>query len=79
MIQPYFAPETTLLFDQLESHILAERGRTYHLWGDWNCAIADYHRAVIAIDADDMKTQHSTSSLRLQVETWLDELIGLLN
>lgn len=71
--------EVALLFDQLESHILAERGRTYHLWGDWNCAIADYHRAVIAIDTDDIRTQHSASSLRLQIETWLDELIGLLN
>jgi tetratricopeptide (TPR) repeat protein len=71
--------EVALLFGQLESHILAERGRTYHLWGDWNCAIADYHRALISIDAEDNKTQYSPSNLRLQVENWLNELIGFPN
>lgn len=24
----------------------AERGRTYHLQGEWNCAIAEYHKAL---------------------------------
>jgi len=27
-------------------YIYAERGRTYHLMGDWNWAIADYQRAI---------------------------------
>jgi len=29
-----------------KGHIYAERGRAYHLWGDWNCAISDYRRAL---------------------------------
>jgi tetratricopeptide (TPR) repeat protein len=31
---------------QLEGNIYAERGRTYELRGDWNCAIADYQKAL---------------------------------
>jgi hypothetical protein len=31
---------------RLEGYIYAERGRTYHLMGDWNWAIADYQRAI---------------------------------
>ncbi len=34
------------VFNSIDSHIYAERGRTHHLAGDWNCAIADYQRAL---------------------------------
>ncbi len=34
----FFKPESATLY--------AERGRTYHLQGDWNCAAADYTRAL---------------------------------
>lgn len=66
--------DIALLLGQLEGHIYAERGRTYHLWGDWNCCIADYRRALTLLP------EHSTSTdpasrLRVQVETWLNELI----
>lgn len=66
--------DIALLLGQLEGHIYAERGRTYHLWGDWNCCIADYRRALTFLP------EHSTSTdpasrLRVQVETWLNELI----
>ncbi len=37
--------EVALLFKQLESYLWAEKGRTYHFWGEWNCA-TDYHRAL---------------------------------
>ncbi|WP_088243697.1 tetratricopeptide repeat protein [Calothrix rhizosoleniae] len=71
--------EVALLFGQLESHILAERGRTYHLWGDWNCAIADYQRALITINAEKQQTPYNTSNLHLQVQSWLNELMGFSN
>ena len=35
-----------LIGDALEDRIYAERGRTYHLRGDWNCAISDYQTAL---------------------------------
>jgi tetratricopeptide (TPR) repeat protein len=68
--------EITLLFGQLQGHIWAERGRTYHLWGDWNCAIADYYRALTHIMSLDTDEDVSSYRLRLQVENWLDELLS---
>ena len=66
--------EIAMLFGQLKGNIWAERGRTYHLWGDWNCAVADYRRAL----ADLPSLNHQDVSgyrLRLQLETWLNELL----
>lgn len=55
-------------------HIYAERGRTYHLAGDWNCAVADYQRALASLPS--IATAARTSSYRLhrQVAAWLEEL-----
>lgn len=64
--------EVALLFSQLQTHILAERGRTYHLWGDWNCAIADYHRALELIKPSDTANKR----LRNQIKTWLNDLLA---
>jgi tetratricopeptide (TPR) repeat protein len=61
----------------LEGHIYAERGRAYHLRGDWNCAIADYKRAIAIFSAEDM-TNRAAVRLCSQVEMWLDELISPL-
>jgi tetratricopeptide (TPR) repeat protein len=68
--------EIALLFGQLEGHILAERGRTYHLWGDWNCAIADYHRALTQLPFFDNSGDITGYRLRLQLENWLNELLS---
>jgi hypothetical protein len=63
-----------MLFGQLKGHIWAERGRTYHLWGDWNCAIADYRRALAKLPL--LKDKDIIGyRLRLQIETWLNELL----
>jgi tetratricopeptide (TPR) repeat protein len=67
--------EVSLLFGQLEGNIWAERGRTYHLWGDWNCAIADYYRALRHLISQDTNEEVSSDRLRLQIENWLDELM----
>lgn len=69
--------EVALLFGQLEGHIWAERGRTYHLWGDWNCAIADYRRALTQLPSLDNSRDITGTRLRLQLENWLDELLSV--
>lgn len=63
---------------QLEGHIYAERGRTYHLWGDWNCASADYHRALTWLPQNSVSSSEPAERLRLQVETWLNQLLSTL-
>lgn len=65
-----------LLLGQLEGHIYAERGRTYHLWGDWNCCIADYRRALSLLPQWSASSSDPAIRLRLQVETWLAQLLG---
>ncbi len=71
--------DMALTFQQLEGNIYAERGRAHHLWGDWNMAIADYNRAIdhLPISADAL--QSAAGQLRLQVELWLDDLLGPLS
>ncbi|MFM7405930.1 MAG: tetratricopeptide repeat protein [Cuspidothrix sp.] len=66
--------EIAMLFGQLKEHILAERGRTYHIWGDWNCAIADYRRALAELSILN-RQDVSGDRLRLQIENWLNELL----
>ena len=67
--------EVAQLFGQLEGHIWAERGRTYHLWGDWNCAIADYRRALTQLPSIDNNKDITGFRLRLQIENWLNDLL----
>lgn len=65
--------DLALHLGRLEGHIYAERGRTYHLCGDWNCAIADYQRAIV-----EMPETPASERLYLQVELWMDELLAPL-
>jgi len=58
-----------LLGRRHKARAYAERGRTYHLRGDWNWAIADYQRALSCLLQQ--RTQHR---YRQQVQTWLAEL-----
>ena len=55
---------------RLKGRIYLERGRTYHLRGDWNCAVADYKRALENLPKND-----SHEHQRRQIEAWLDELL----
>ncbi|MEC4807060.1 MAG: tetratricopeptide repeat protein [Jaaginema sp. PMC 1079.18] len=64
-----------LLFSaRLQGRIYGERGRTYHLRGDWNCAIADYQNAIAHLPA-------TLSSRRYQkrIEAWIDQLLKPLS
>ncbi|MEH1981214.1 MAG: tetratricopeptide repeat protein [Nostoc sp.] len=71
--------EIALLFGQLEAYIWAEYGRTYHLWGDWNCALTAYNRASTLLSRIDTKKEVFSYRLHLQLETWLNELLLLQN
>lgn len=65
--------DEALLFYQLTEYVYAERGRTYHLRGDWNCALADYRRSL-----DLVATQPATApvmALQKRVQGWIDALL----
>jgi tetratricopeptide (TPR) repeat protein len=68
--------DLALCLGRLEGHIYAERGRTYQLQGDWNCAMADYYRALENLSEGTTDAKGS-SRLRLQVENRIDELLSL--
>lgn len=57
-----------LLGKTLQGRLYAERGYTYHLRGDWNCAIGDYHRALDHLSDRD--------PYRRKVENWLNDLLS---
>jgi len=65
--------DDALLFYQLAEHSYAERGRTYHLRGDWNCALADYHRCLDV--AAKLEPSYSLEQLVQRVQGWMHELI----
>ncbi len=56
--------------DWIEGHLYRERGRTYHLWGDWNYAIADYQRALALLP----KSTSTPDCMSQQIISWLDSL-----
>ena len=56
--------------DSLQERIYAERGRTHHLRGDWNCAVADYQKS-LKILAD----KSNFGNYRRKVQFWLDLLL----
>ena len=67
--------DEALLFHKMPGEIYAERGRTYHLCGDWNGAIADYRRALQAFSLPTNATRLTQNSYRCDVLAWLDELV----
>ena len=64
-----------LFFGQLEAYIWAEYGRTYHLWGDWNCAISAYNCAFSVLSSAEHKKEIFACCLHLQLESWLNEIL----
>ena len=67
--------DEALLFHKMSGEIYAERGRTYHLCGDWNGAIADYQRALQAFSLPTSAVSLAKNSYRRDVLIWLDELL----
>ncbi|MGB3494058.1 MAG: tetratricopeptide repeat protein, partial [Elainellaceae cyanobacterium] len=70
--------DAALTFEKLEGNIYAERGRTYHLWGDWNSAVANYIWAIEDLPISTSTLYTASGRLRLQVELWLDDLMAPL-
>lgn len=70
--------DLALCLGKLEGHVYAERGRTYHLRGDWNCAAGDYYRALDLLAQPSLDLENSALRLYLQVESWLDQLLSPL-
>lgn len=71
--------DAALTFEQLEGNVYAERGRTYHLWGDWNLAVSDYIRSIDGLPISTSTLYTASGRLRLQVELWLDDLMAPLS
>jgi tetratricopeptide (TPR) repeat protein len=59
----------SLLAKRLKDRIYGERGYTYYLRGDWNCAIADYYRSL----QQPAKTP-SQQQYRHKILSWLSQL-----
>ena len=57
----------------LSAHVFAERGRTYHLFGDWNCALSDYYEAIAHLNHESQTI--ACPPLWWQIDTWLSELL----
>ena len=62
-----------LIGDALEDRIYAERGRTYHLRGDWNCAISDYQTALNILTSKPDEVNYF-----YRVQSWFNELLSPL-
>ncbi len=59
-----------LFFGEFDSQIYAERGRTYHLDGHWNCAMGDYQRVL------DILKDSPNADLEAQIYIWILELLS---
>ena len=62
---------------QMEGYIYAQRGRTYQADGDWNCAIADYRRALEALAQPSRSPAKLIRRWQFLVETWLEQLMSM--
>ena len=59
----------------IAGHIYAQRGRTSHLAGDWNYAVADYRRALAVLAPSGTTFLDVSQRLRRQVQNWLTDLL----
>lgn len=64
---------------KLEGYIYAQRGRTHHLAGDWNWAIADYQRSLDRLDEQQNSSGSENYGIRNFVNTWLNALMAPLS
>jgi tetratricopeptide (TPR) repeat protein len=75
--------EEALMFRHLPEFIYAELGRTYHLRGDWNCALANYRRSLEAAAPDGIapdlaETERPTAQIQTlvdRVKGWVHDLV----
>ncbi|WP_265263738.1 tetratricopeptide repeat protein [Spirulina subsalsa] len=60
-----------VLGKRLKARSYGERGRTYHLRGDWNLAMGDYQRAL-----ESLSNTLPSRRYRKQIQQWLEELLN---
>ncbi len=64
---------------KLEAYIYAQRGRTHHLAGDWNWAIADYQRSLQYLNQEENHVLGSENArIGKFVHTWLEAIFAPL-
>jgi len=63
--------DVALFLLPLSATLYAERGRTYHIRGDWNCAIADYKTALRLTEDPDIKDISSATRVCRRVTKWM--------
>jgi tetratricopeptide (TPR) repeat protein len=66
--------DQALRLDSMGGYIYSERGRTYEVMGDWNCACADYRRALDRLSQE--PTTEISRALSHQVQSWLMALVN---
>ncbi|MGV2829039.1 tetratricopeptide repeat protein [Myxosarcina sp. GI1(2024)] len=64
---------TLIIGNSFQERIYAERGRCYHLRGDWNCAVADYQKSLQLLKDDIRQDRY-----REKVTVWLETLYNPL-
>lgn len=64
--------DIALLLQPENAALYAERGRAYHLQGDWNCAIADYQTA-LKLTETNLEKPEALRTTR-QVQHWMASL-----
>ncbi|MEL6159277.1 MAG: tetratricopeptide repeat protein [Cyanobacteria bacterium J06554_11] len=65
-IAMFFRPQSATLY--------AERGRTYHLQGHWNCALSDYNKALELTQDQSLKDISSRARVSRRVLKWMQAL-----
>ncbi|MEO0457115.1 MAG: tetratricopeptide repeat protein [Cyanobacteria bacterium P01_A01_bin.114] len=68
--------DIAMFFGQPNASLLAERGRTNHLHGHWNCAARDYGLALEALRTDAVCLARSRSVLKKRVQLWEKALLA---
>jgi tetratricopeptide (TPR) repeat protein len=63
---------------KLFAYIYAQRGRTHHLAGDWNWAIADYLRSLQYLNQEKNALGSPNSGIGKFVNTWLKAILAPL-
>lgn len=61
--------DLALFFGNVQAYVYAERGRTYHLNGHWNCAAGDYQRALSLLD------KSPNPALASKIQDWVAKLV----
>ena len=65
----------SILSDSFPVVIHAERGRAYHLRGDWNCAAADYRCALEILNNNPGLEDHKIEDYKQKVNNWFEILL----